>query len=144
MKQHVRQFRDRQDGVALLEALIAILIISFGILGIIGLQANTISATSDARYRVEAGALADRIVAEMWVNPDNLAKYDWAGSGTPDPVLAAWVADVKTVLPGASALPPTIDIDADNVATITIRWQPPSGQAHHHMVIAHLNQDPEN
>lgn len=47
-----------QGGVALLEVMIAILIISFGILGIIGLQANSIALTTDARYRVEASAFA--------------------------------------------------------------------------------------
>lgn len=141
---HPRPSRQRQGGVALLEALIAVLIVSFGILGIIGLQANTIAATTDARFRVEAGALADRIVAEMWVNPANLANYAWDGVGSPDPVLAVWVNDVRNTLPGTVALPPTIDIAADNVTTVTIRWQPPSGQAHNHVVVAHLNQDPEN
>lgn len=138
------QGKHRQGGVALLEALIAILLISFGILGIIGLQANSIAFTSDARYRVEAGALADRLVAEMWVNPANIASYGWGGAGEPPEVLADWVADVRNALPGATALPPSVTVDADNVVTITVRWQPPDGNAHNHMVIAHINQDPTN
>lgn len=139
----LQRSQKNQGGVALLEALIAILIISFGILGIIGLQASSISATSDARYRVEAGALADRLVAEMWVNPDNIASYAWAGTGSPNALIATWVADVQNTLPGAAALPPTIVIGADNLTTITVRWRPPSGSAHQHMIIAHLHQDPE-
>lgn len=136
------QDKHRQSGVALLEALIAILIISFGILGIIGLQANSIAFTSDARYRVDAGALADRLVAEMWVNPANIASYNWAGAGDPPDVLDGWVADVQNALPGAAALPPTVIVGADNLITITVRWQPPNGSAHNHMVIAHINQNP--
>ena len=132
-----------QGGVALLEALIAILLISFGILGIIGLQANSIAFTTDARYRVDAGALADRLVAEMWVNPANIAGYTWAGAGAPPAAVATWVADVQNALPGATALPPLIDVGADNVVTITVRWQLPNGSPHNHMVIAHINQDPE-
>lgn len=133
-----------QGGVALLEALIAILLISFGILGIIGLQANSIAFTTDARYRVDAGALADRLVAEMWVNPANVASYTWAGAGAPPAAAATWIADVQNALPGATALPPLIDVGADNVVTITLRWQLPNGSAHNHMVIAHINQDPES
>mgnify|MGYP006341420323 FL=1 len=75
--------KQAQAGVALLEVLIAILIISFGILGIIGLQANSIAMMSDARYRIEASAFAERLIAEMWINPVNLASYAYAGTGTP-------------------------------------------------------------
>ena len=60
----ISETRHSQGGVALLEVMIAILIISFGILGIIGLQANSIALTTDARYRVEAGAFAERLIAE--------------------------------------------------------------------------------
>lgn len=133
-----------QGGVALLEAMIAILLISFGILGIIGLQANSIAFTTDARYRVDAGALADRLVAEMWVNPANIGSYTWAGVGSPNAVVAPWVADVQAALPGADTLPPLINVGADNVVTITVRWQPPNGSAHQHLIIANINQNPEN
>lgn len=133
-----------QGGVALLEAMIAILLISFGILGIIGLQANSIAFTTDARYRVDAGAFADRLVAEMWVNPANIASYAWTGVGTPNAVVAPWVTDVQNALPGANTLPPQIDVGADNVITITVRWQLPNGSPHNHMVIANINQNPEN
>ncbi|MEZ5616534.1 MAG: prepilin-type cleavage/methylation domain-containing protein [Rhodocyclaceae bacterium] len=133
-----------QGGVALLEAMIAILLISFGILGIIGLQANSIAFTTDARYRVDAGALADRLVSEIWVNPTNIASYAWAGVGVPDPVVAPWVADVQNSLPGAVALPPLIAVGADNSVTVTVRWQLPNGSPHQHMVIANINQNPEN
>lgn len=135
---------ERQQGIALLEVLIAILLISFGILGIIGLQANAIGFTTDARNRIEAGALADRIVAQMWVDPANLASYAWAGSGSPPSVLTNWVNDVQAALPNASTLPPTIDVGVDNVVTVTLRWQPPNGSIHNHIVIANINQNPEN
>lgn len=137
---------NKQKGVALLEVLIAILIISFGILGIIGLQANSIAMTSDARYRVDAGALADRVIAEMWVNPGNLNNYAWAGGGTPPAPLAAWVADVQSQLPGATTLPPTVDAvlnGTDYLVTVRVRWQPPSGAAHQHLVFTTINPNPE-
>lgn len=139
--------RQSQGGVALLEVMIAILIVSFGILGIIGLQANSIALTTDARYRVEASAFAERLIAEMWMNPLNLASYDYAGSGSPPAPLANWYSNLTTgssALPGADNYKPTIDIGADNLVTITIRWLPPGGTLHNHVVVANINQNPEN
>lgn len=57
-----------QKGSFLLEALIGILIFSFGILAMIALQANAITVQSDAQYRIEAANLADQILAEINLN----------------------------------------------------------------------------
>lgn len=139
-----RQF---QGGVALLEVLIAILIVSFGVLGIIGLQANSIAITSDARYRIEASAFAERLIGEMWLNPMNVANYAYSGTGDPSATLTAWYASVTSgsgALPGASTYKPIITIGANNLVTITIRWSPPGGTVHNHVVVASINQNPEN
>ena len=56
----------RQSGSYLLEGLIAILIFSFGILGLIGLLGSSIRITNDARYRTEAANLAGAMIADMW------------------------------------------------------------------------------
>ena len=59
-----KPLRHAQSGVMLLEALIAILIFSLGILALIGLQATAISQSTDARYRSEAALLANDIEIE--------------------------------------------------------------------------------
>lgn len=64
-----------QNGVALLEALIAVLIFSLGVLGIVGLQATMIKSASDAKYRSEASYLAQQRIGEMWATPDDLAGF---------------------------------------------------------------------
>ena len=46
-----------QSGVMLLEALIAILIFSLGILSLVALQATAVQLTSDAKYRTDATLL---------------------------------------------------------------------------------------
>jgi type IV pilus modification protein PilV len=61
-------FRAAQRGSFLLEAMIGILIFSFGVLAMIALQANAISVQSDAQYRIEAASLADQILAEINLN----------------------------------------------------------------------------
>jgi type IV pilus assembly protein PilV len=54
-----------QRGSFLLEALIAMLIFSLGILGLISLQGSGIAANTDLRYRVEAARMADRIMSQI-------------------------------------------------------------------------------
>ena len=60
--------RIAQSGVFLLEALIAILIFAFGILGIVALGATAIGAQNDAEYRTEAASYANEIVGQIWAN----------------------------------------------------------------------------
>src|SRR5438067_10342212 len=90
--------RTRQQGSFLLEALIGILIFSFGVLGIVGLQAQSMRHISDAQYRGEAVYLAHSMVANMWAdNQANLAaKYQPGGVG-----YVAFREMVKT-LPGGA------------------------------------------
>jgi len=56
-----------QRGGFLLEALIAVLIVAFGVLGLIGLQARAIQNVDDAQYRAEAAFLANSLLGQMWV-----------------------------------------------------------------------------
>ncbi len=71
-----------QKGLVLLEALIAILIFSIGILGAVGLQASMIKANSDAKYRAEAGFIAEQRISQMWVDQANLNNYGEVAPGT--------------------------------------------------------------
>ena len=126
----------QQRGGFLLEALVGILIFSFGILGLVGLQANAIRHVNDAQYRGEAVYLASTIVGRMWT--DNLAQleanYDTDPGG---PGYLALKELVKT-LPGATIAGNEPDIQIvpgpsanSAVATVTIFWQLP-GEAQPH------------
>ena len=61
-----------QQGVVLLESLIAILIFSLGVLGIVGLQAAMIKNTSEANYRADASHIARQRIGKMRVEAVNL------------------------------------------------------------------------
>jgi type IV pilus assembly protein PilV len=97
-------FRRRaQAGSFLLEALIAILVFSLGILGIVGLQARAIEHTNDAQYRSEAVFLASSLISDMWTDSRLVAagtKYTTAGQ----PGYDAFKTRVDAQLPGASTL----------------------------------------
>jgi type IV pilus assembly protein PilV len=129
----------------LLEALIGILIFSIGILGLMGLQAVSIKNTTEARYRSEAGYLANQIVGRMWTDKSNLASYvltaatvcDTSNIDTP---LMEWNCLVEERLPGitAAANRPTIEVATDTV-TVTVRWQLPSADARRFQVVTRIN-----
>jgi type IV pilus assembly protein PilV len=59
-----------QRGMMMIEALMAILVFSLGVLGMVGVNSLAASTQSDAQYRNEANRLANRIVNEMWLNVD--------------------------------------------------------------------------
>lgn len=71
----------QQRGMMLLEALIAILVFSLGILAMVGMQAISISHTSQSKYRTDASFLANKLIASMWVDSDaNMASYATGGA----------------------------------------------------------------
>jgi type IV pilus assembly protein PilV len=132
-----------QQGVMLLEALIALLIFSIGILAIVGMQANAIQDLGEAKYRTDAAFLANQLVAEMWSNSQQLATYQYGGSGAVPPQIQDWLTTVQRRLPGADRFPPTIELGANNTVTVTVRWQQArdksvSAPAHSYRTVAYI------
>lgn len=130
----------KQHGMAIVENMIAILIFAFGILGIVGLQAASIKNSVNAKHRNDAGMLANQIAGQMWTDDKSntalKANYE-SPSGTR---YLTWKTTVENQLPGVTNNPPTVAIDTNNVATITIRWQAPGESApHNYVLIARIN-----
>ena len=141
-----------QRGVFLLEALIAILIFSLGILGMVAMGGTAIAAQSDARYRTEAANFANEIASKIALNvdPNNIqtslqgfahqpisAGYcNFAGDASTSAIVLGWVDEVRGAvpgtpgLPGATAISQSIAVDISqatySTVTITVCWQPPS------------------
>ena len=99
----------QQAGASILEILVSILILSIAVLALGGLQAKSIAAASDAKYRVEATTYADQMIGTMWADRANLATYPTFAA----PAAAAWRTQepqATTALPGAAANAPTITV----------------------------------
>ena len=121
--------RKAQRGVALLEALVGILIFSIGILAMVGLQAQSIRNTVEAKYRNEAAYLANQIVGQMWVDRANMASYDTGGGVNAN--MTAWRTRVANTLPGitvGSMNSPTITVAGTQV-TVTLFWKMPGADS---------------
>jgi type IV pilus assembly protein PilW len=64
----MKHARRNQSGFFLIEALVAILIFSLGILGMVALGGTAMGAQTDARYRTDAAALADEMASAIVIN----------------------------------------------------------------------------
>ena len=107
-----------QQGVMLIEALVAILLFTFGVIAVMGMQAVSISQVSQAKYRTDASYLANLITGKMWVDQPNLVSYASAGSAG----RVAWDAVVAQTLPSGVGV---ITVNG-TVVTVTIQWRQPS------------------
>jgi type IV pilus assembly protein PilV len=107
--------RAREQGVMLIEALIAILIFSIGILAVVGMQATAIKNVTESKSRSEAAFLAGELMAQMWIDQNisplppqantsnvTVANYNYPGSGNPPARLKDWVDRVNKKLPGST------------------------------------------
>lgn len=117
------QLAKNQQGAVLLEALIAILIFSFGILALAGLQSVMIKNTTDASYRAEASNIAQQQLGRLWADPNNLDSY----------VTAAPVA-INSLPSGTISIEQPI---ADKVI-VTVTWQVPGEAPHNYQANAYV------
>lgn len=113
----------------LLEGLIAILIFSMGILAIVGMQGAAVKASSEAKYRSDAGLLANQLIGTMWVSDRTTASLQTSFNSPGGAAYATWATEVQNTLPGAQANQPTVVVDNDGVVTVTVFWLAPNEAA---------------
>ncbi len=109
--------KSAQQGVVLLEVMIAILIFSMGVLAIVGLQAVMVKNTTDSKYRSDAGYIAQQTIGRMWADPANAAGYVQANT------------DISSQLPDGKL---TVAQTGPNQFTVTITWQLPGANEVQH------------
>ena len=82
---------DSQSGFSLIEVLISIVILSFGLLGLVGLQAAALQGNRDARLQSTAVLLARELAEMMRSNKDVAltATNPYLGDFNTDPMVAA-------------------------------------------------------
>lgn len=138
--------RTRQGGVALIEVMIAVVILAIGVLGAVGLQANSLAALSNAGARVDATLAAEKMIGLMMTDQTNLASYVWDSTGgTAEPaVLGDWMTETRAALPNATAViavTPIVGSTASQVS-VTITWQRRTGvggdPVNSHIIVATL------
>jgi type IV pilus assembly protein PilV len=119
--------RRRLAGVSLIEVLVSILIFSFGIVGLIGLQARALQYSTSAEDTARAALLANELSTAIIVSQPNPRA---AAIVVPAPALAAWQLRVADTTNGG--LPNglgTVTALTPNTADIKVEWTPPSAPA---------------
>lgn len=119
-----------QKGFALLEALVAILVFSFGILGTLGLQVSMTNEQTSAKLRSDASFLASGLIGAMWADIANRNSY---ATATCDgyPRCLEWKNKVAANLPNGV---PTVTVNAaTGDVLITISWTMPNGDVHQYV-----------
>lgn len=156
-----------QRGLFLIEALVAIALFAIGILGIVGVSARAVAAQSDAQYRSEAAAVANRVAQLAWLNvpraagtspgeratalATELAKFAhqptgdacaFTGQASPNPLVTGWLTEARR-LPGATAEMQQVRVETDagfNKLTVTVCWKEPSNPvARKHVLATYVN-----
>lgn len=124
--------RSSQQGIALLEAMIATVILAIGLLGTIGLQARAYSAMNDASARAEATMASEKLFGLMSTDIANLPAYAMAEGGTGGAKVSNWVTETKVAIPQAKiavAVKPASNGTNSTEVTVTIKWQRRTGDA---------------
>ena len=131
----------RQRGSFLLEALISVLIVAFGILGLIGLQASMTQTQTESKVRADAANLVDELATVMWGehgNQNTIANLNGFTTGgcSGSPACSGWLTKVGKTLPGGTLT----DLSFNNVAdtwdanhglvSVTLSWSLPNGGTH--------------
>jgi type IV pilus assembly protein PilV len=104
----------RSRGFSLLEVLIALLIFSFGLMGLAALQSFSVKNNQSSNFRSQATVLAYQIIDDMRANhravltghyftdytATNCLAADPAGATTAETDLAVWRNNIACALPG--------------------------------------------
>ena len=121
--------RRRAEGFALIEALVALMIFAFGVLGIVGLQAAMTKSQTNSKFRADASYLAQQLIGTMWTDVGNLSSYqnaNCAGYAR----CADWAGLVSQKLPSPEY---TVAVDAaTGEVTIKIMWSVPNEEQHNY------------
>lgn len=116
--------KSRARGLGLFDALIALAILAFGLLGMTRMQTNLVRQASEGQARFTAAQLGDELLSTVLVDVGNAGCYT-----LPDPVgcgsaaarerVEAWNTRVLAALPGT--VETTSELAGDRL-TVTINW----------------------
>ncbi|MEQ1526943.1 MAG: prepilin-type cleavage/methylation domain-containing protein [Gallionella sp.] len=122
MKKPIRlKAKSTQQGIVLLEALVAVLLFSMGVLALVGLQAAMMKNTEDSKFRSEASYIAQQRLGMMWTNP-NL-------------IISETDTNISAQLPNGTR---TVSVSGVSEVTITIGWQQPGKDRHQFTTTANI------
>lgn len=160
----------QQRGFFLIEVMIALLIFTLGVLGMVGMGSISVAAQSDSRFRTDAANLANDIAAHIQLDVDRSSglamqnslnsfqhrpaggNCNFGGAVSPNAGVTAWLAKVGGVGPGLTGLPGVnattqqilvnTSAAAFNRVQITLCWRAPNDTAFRsHTLVTWVNPE---
>ena len=145
-----------QRGFSLVEVLVAIVVFSLGVLGLMKLQTTAVRMSTDARQRAEATFLADQLLARMLIadpstaasfahKPDGAVSCAPTGAASTNAVVTEWLTQVTATLPRAVAAEQQVVVSTGGAATdVTVRlcWKNAESDTPHRFEINNRVQWP--
>jgi type IV pilus assembly protein PilV len=137
--------RQPQLGIGLIEALVALAVLSFGLLGMVRFQARIVQHGSESQARLQAMQLGDELLNLALVDTRNAGCYTLpaaggCGSGIARTTTQAWARRVGDALPGGTAPVSTL---ANGRLTVQLRWTAPQTGAQHVLeAVTDVRQNP--
>lgn len=117
-----------QQGIVLLESLIAVLIFSIGILGAVGLQATVIKNTSEAQFRAVASSYVQQRIGVISVDAYGLGAAGYGEVGTDIAAISGLPNGSRTTI---RADPADTQCALDvGCYSIQVTWNAPGGDTH--------------
>lgn len=123
-------------GTSLIEVLIALLLLSVGLLGMIGLKASSLKYAGQSNGRAAASIFAVEILDRMRANPVRAVAGQYnlalgaAAPATPTTVaqvdLVQWRQRIAEALPGGSG---SVAVAADSTVRVVLLWNERTDQA---------------
>lgn len=116
----------RSRGIGLVDGLVALAVLAFGMLAMTRFQSRLIAQSTEAQQRVVAMQFGDELLSTALVDVGNAACYTLplagvCGSATAQGRADAWLLRTLAALPTGSTAGSTLDV-ATNRLTVTITW----------------------
>ena len=122
----------------MIEALVSMLVLVFGVLGLFKMTATVVKANVQSHERIAAAFLTEQLISMALSDPVNAGCYAinstrFCGSASAQNSAAQWLAQVQSALPGVTttANQPQGDFMSDGTFTVTLRWRKPSESTAH-------------
>lgn len=121
-----------QHGFTLIEVMVAVVVLSMGLLGLAGLQATGLRHNQSASFRSTATVLAYDITDAMRANRPAArdGKYEMqitaskpTGSTIPEKDLNNWLSELELRLPAGDG---SVSVSSD-IVTVTVQWDDTRG-----------------
>lgn len=121
---------ERQGGASLLEVLIALVILSIGLLGVAGMQLEGVRGAHEAQIRVQATNLAEAMMESLRADPERARRGEYdvtlepgeeapSGSGVAAETIADWRAMLTRALPEGGA---RVAVSAEGEMRVSVSW----------------------